>query len=76
MSAMRCKGATTVDEVRPAGDSAAKVVVERAISTNGGLVTKAAVEDSALAGRSADPRLMAWMVHHAAQVLSTLVQSV
>ena len=31
--------------------------------------TKAVVEENVLGGRSADPRLTAWMVHHAAEVI-------
>ena len=39
--------------------------------TVGGLVrtTKAVVEENVLEGRDAGPRLTAWMVHHAAQVI-------
>ena len=52
-------------------DSPANGIVERAILTVGGLVrtTKAVVEENVLGGRNAGPRLTAWMVHHAAQVL-------
>ena len=31
--------------------------------------TKAVVEENVLEGRDAGPRLVAWMVHHAAQVI-------
>ena len=31
--------------------------------------TKAVVEENVLEGRDAGPRLTAWMVHHAAQVI-------
>ena len=46
---------------------------ERAILTVGGLVrtTKALVEENVLEGRNAGARLVAWMVHHAAQVIFT-----
>ena len=46
-------------------------IAERAILTVGGLVrtTKAVVEEDVLGGRDAGPRLTAWMVHHAAQVI-------
>ena len=60
-----------VDEVSPPGDSAGDGIAERAILTVGGLVrtTKAVVEEKVLQGRNAGPRLIAWMVHHAAQVI-------
>ena len=63
----------TVDEISPPGDSAGNGIAERAILTVGGLVrtTKAVVKENVLEGRSAGPRLVAWMVHHAAQVICT-----
>ena len=53
------------------GDSAANGIAERAILTVGGLVrtTKAAVEENVLGGRHAGQRVVARMVHHAAQVI-------
>ena len=68
---LRAKGTTTVDEFSPPGDSAGNGIVERALLTVGGLVrtTKAIVEENVLEGRDAGPRLVAWMVHHAAQVI-------
>ena len=56
------------------GHSAANGVAERAILTIGGLVrtAKTAVEENVLVGRGAGPRLMAWMVHHAAQLLNAI----
>ena len=50
---------------------AATGIAERAILIVGGLVrtTKAVVEENVLEGRDAGPRLTAWMVHHAAQVI-------
>ena len=47
--------------------------MKSAILTIGGLVrtTKAVVEEKVLEGRNAGPRLVAWMVHHAAQVICT-----
>ena len=68
---LRAEGTTTVDEVSPPGDSAGNGIAERAILTVGGLVrtTKAVVEEKVLEGRNAGPRLIAWMVHHAAQVI-------
>ena len=59
-----------VDKISSPGDSAGNGFAERAISTVGGLVrtTKAVVEENVLEGRSAGPRLVAWMVHHAAKV--------
>ena len=67
---LRAEGTTTVDEIsppRPAGNG----IAERAILTVGGLVrtTTAVVEESVLEGRDTGPRLTAWMVHHAAQVI-------
>ena len=46
-------------------------IAERAILTVGGLVrtTMAVVEENVLEVRVAGPRLTAWMVHHAAQVI-------
>ena len=60
-----------MDEISPPGDSVANGTVERAILTDGGLVrtTKAAVVENVLGGRDAGPRLTAWMVYHAAQVI-------
>ena len=68
---LRAEGTTTVDEISPPGDSAGNGIAERAILTVGGLVrtTKAVVVENALEGREAGPRLTAWMVHHAAQVI-------
>ena len=68
---LRAEGTTTVDEISPPGDSAGNGIAERAILTVGGLVrtTKAVVEENVLEGRDAGPRLTAWMVHHAAQVI-------
>ena len=65
-----------MDEVSPPGDSAGNGIAERAILTVGGLVrsTKAVVEESVLEGRNAGPRLVAWMVHHAAQVICTCME--
>ena len=65
---LRAEGTTSVDEISPLGDSAAKGIAERAILTVGGLVrtTKAAVEENVLGGRTASPRLTAWVVHRAA----------
>ena len=65
------KETTTVDEISPPGDSERNGIAERAILTVGGLVrtTKAVVEENVLEGRDAGPRLTAWMVHHAAQVI-------
>ena len=62
-----------MDEVSPPGDSAGSGIAERAILTVGGLVrtTKDVVEEKVLEGRNAGPRLVAWMVHHAAQVICT-----
>ena len=70
---LRAEGTTTVDEVSPPGDSAGSGIAGRAILTVRGLVrtTKAVVEENVLEGRSAGPRLVAWMVHHAAQVICT-----
>ena len=70
---LRAEGTTTVDEISPPGDSAGNGIAERAILTVGGLVrtTKAVAEENVLEGRSAGPRLVAWMVHHAAQVICT-----
>ena len=64
-----------MDEVSPPGDTAANGIVERAISTVGGVVrtTKAVVEENVLEGRDAGPRLTAWMVHHAAQVICACI---
>ena len=60
-----------MDEVSPPGDSAANGIAERAILTAGELVrtTKAVVEENVLESRDAGPRLTAWMVHHAGQVI-------
>ena len=65
------KGTTTVDDFSPPGDSAGNGIAERAILTVGGLVrtTKTVVEENVLEGRDAGPRLTAWIVHHAAQVI-------
>ena len=70
---LRAEGTTTVDEISPPADSAGNGIAERAILTVGGLVrtTKAVVKENVLEGRSAGPRLEAWMVHHAAQVICT-----
>ena len=67
------EGTTTVDEI---SDSAGNGIAERAILTVGGLVrtTKAVVEENVLEGRDAGPRLTAWMVHHAAQVICASVE--
>ena len=68
---LRAEGTTTVEEVSPPGDSAGNGIAESAILTVGGLVrtTKAVVDEKVLEGRNAGPRLIAWMVHHAAQVI-------
>ena len=68
---LRAEGTTTVDEGSSPGDSAGNGIAERAILTVGGLVrtTKAVIEENVLEGRDAGPRLVAWMVHHAAQVI-------
>ena len=68
---LRAEGTTTVDEISPPGDSAGNGIAERAILTVGGLgrTTKAVVEENVLEDRDAGPRLTAWMVHHAAQVI-------
>ena len=68
---LRAEGTTTVDEISPPGDSAGSGIAERAILTVGSLVTttKAVVEENVLESRDAGPRLTAWMVHHAAQVI-------
>ena len=67
---LRAEGTTTVDEVSSPGDSAGNGIAERAILTVGGLVrTTKAAEENVLEGRDAGPRLVAWMVHHAAQVI-------
>ena len=60
-----------IDTNSPPGDSADKGIAERAILIVGGLVRmkKAVVEENVLEGRDAGPRLTAWMVHHAAQVI-------
>ena len=60
-----------MDEISPPGDSAGNGIAERAILTIGSLVrtTKAVVEENVLEGRDAGPRLTAWVVHHAAQVI-------
>ena len=60
-----------MDEISPPGDSASNGIAERAILTVGRLVrtTKAVVEENVLEGRDAGPRLTAWMVLHAAQVI-------
>ena len=62
------------DEISPPVDSAGNGIAERAILTVGGLVrtTRAVVEENLLEGRDAGPRLTAWMVHHAAQVIFRL----
>ena len=65
---LRAEGTTTVDEISPPGDSASNGIAERAILTVGGLV-RTTVEENVLEGRDAGPRLTAWMVHHAAQVI-------
>ena len=66
---LRAEGTTTVEEVSSPSDSAGNGVAERSILTFGGLVrtTKAVVEENVLEGRDAGPRLVARMVHHAAQ---------
>ena len=68
---LRAEGTTTVDEISPPSDSAGNAIAERPILTVGGRVktTKAVVEENVLEGRDAGPRLTAWMVHHAAQVI-------
>ena len=59
-----------MDEVCSSGDSACNGIAdERAFLTVGARTTKAVVEENALEDRNAGPRLTAWMVHHAAQVL-------
>ena len=52
-------------------DSASNGTAGRAILTVGGLVrtTKAVVKENVLDCRDAGPRLVAWVVHHAAQVI-------
>ena len=68
---LRAEGTTTADEISPPGDPAGNGIAERTTLTVGGLVrkTKAVVEENVLEGRDAGPRLTAWMVHHAAQVI-------
>ena len=68
---LRAKETTTMDEISPSGAFAGNGIAERAMLTVGGLVrtTKAVVEENVLEGRDAGPRLTAWMVHHAAQVI-------
>ena len=70
---LRAEGTTTVDEDSPPGDCAGNGIAERAILAVGGLVrtTKAVVEEDALGGCDAGPRLTACMVNHAAQVICT-----
>ena len=60
-----------MDKISPPHDSASNEIAERSILTVGGIVrtTKAVVEENVLEGRDAGPRLTAWMVHHAAQVI-------
>ena len=61
-----------IDTNSPPSDSAGKGIAERATLIVGGLVRmkKAVVEENVLEGRDAGPRLTAWMVHHAAQVIA------
>ena len=68
---LRAEGTTSLDEISPPGDSAANGIAERAILTVRGLVrtTMAVVEENVFEGRDAGPRLTAWMVHHATQVI-------
>ena len=67
---LRAEG-TTTDEISPPGDTAGNGIAERAILTVGGLLrtTKAVFEENVQEGRDAGPRLTAWVVHHAAQVI-------
>ena len=68
---LRAEGTTTVDEISLPCDSAGNGIAERAILTVGGVArtTRAVVEENVLEGRDAGPRLTAWMVHHAPQVI-------
>ena len=68
---LRAEGTTTVDEISPPGDPAGNGIAESATLTVRGLVrtTKAVIEENVFEGRNAGPRLIAWMVHHAAQVI-------
>ena len=68
---LRAEETTTVDEASPPGDSAGNGIAERAILTVGVFVrtTQAVVEENVLGRRDAGPRLVAWMVHNAAQVI-------
>ena len=75
---LRAEATTTVDEISLPGDSTGNGVAEMAILTVGGLVrsTKAVVEEKVVEGRSAGQRPVAWMVHHAAQVICTCMAAV
>ena len=68
---LRAERKTTVDEISHPGDTVANGIAERAISTVGGLVrtTKGFVEENVQEGRDVGPRLTAWSVHHAAQLI-------
>ena len=78
-----CELIRRVRELRAEGDdhcgrdesSAGNGIGERAILTVGGLVrtSKAVVEENVLELRDAGPRLTAWMVHHAAQVMCACI---
>ena len=56
-----------VDKASPPGDLARRVILTIDVLLEDDEGCK---EECALAGRTAGPRLMTWMVHHAAQVLS------
>ena len=64
-----------MNEVSPPGDSAGNGIAERAILTVGGVVRtmKVVVEENVLEGRDIFPCLVAWLVHHAAQVICACV---
>ena len=68
---LRAEETTSADEISPPDDSAGNGIAERGILTVRGLVrtTKAVVEEKVLEVRDAGPRLIAWKVHHAAQVI-------
>ena len=72
---LRAERTTTVDEISAPGDSAGNGIAERAILTVGSLVrtTKAVIEENVLEGRDAGPRLVACMVHLAAQVICVCI---
>jgi len=65
---LRTDGSTTVLEITSPGDSAGNGIAERRVGVIGGIVRtlKAETEERAPAGKEAGPRLVAWMVQHAA----------